>query len=299
MSYLEKCIQSILKQKTKFSYCTVFVDDGSTDGSSEILNQYCNQKNVTVIHQKNKGISSARNMALRKIYGRYVMFVDSDDYLPEYAVEQLLNIAVQYQADIVEGGYQQFEQELQGKVYSHGKQICQVSSDILYGYPWGKVISGRFFIDLCFPENYQFEDTIMATLLYPSCERIFVVPETVYFYRQNEKGITATSQLRKDAVDTFWMTQYCMQEHIKRGFKLSENDYNKFLSKIRLNWMRIQNMPTNIKIAVWILTCQLYKAYFATMRTEGEEAMRMLENAILYESYQAYEFIMENWWQFQ
>ena len=91
-NYLEQCIDSVLNQKTEYTYQAVFVDDGSTDRSGEILDQRVNSPHV-VIHTENRGVSAARNLALRKITGRYVMFLDSDDYLAADALEILVREA--------------------------------------------------------------------------------------------------------------------------------------------------------------------------------------------------------------
>ena len=85
--YLDDCICSLLNQKTEFTYRIVAVNDGSTDGSELILQKYRNHSSITIIQQQNSGLSKARNTALQLISGKYVMFVDSDDFLPDNGIE--------------------------------------------------------------------------------------------------------------------------------------------------------------------------------------------------------------------
>ena len=100
-AYLPNCIESICKQ----SYTNlqiILVDDQSPDSCPEICDYYAQKdKRISVIHQKNKGVSGARNTGLRYATGDYIMFVDSDDELYPNAVDILIKDAHQYGADIV------------------------------------------------------------------------------------------------------------------------------------------------------------------------------------------------------
>ena len=105
-NYISQCLQSVLYQKTHYRYMVTIVDDGSTDTTSTIIHKFVERKDysctVKLITQKNHGLSAARNSGLQKIYGQYVMFVDSDDILQANAVEEMLNIAYKQDADIVQ-----------------------------------------------------------------------------------------------------------------------------------------------------------------------------------------------------
>lgn len=102
--YLEKCIESILNQKTKASYYVTIIDDGSTDNSTKILEKYKKNRKIQIIHQENKGLSGARNTGLNYNNSNYIMFVDSDDKLPVNAIEKLYSLAIEKSHDIVGGG---------------------------------------------------------------------------------------------------------------------------------------------------------------------------------------------------
>ena len=103
-SYLERCLESV-KNQTYKNIEIILVNDGSTDGSGEICKKFVSKEiRAKVIHQKNAGLSEARNTGLKYISGDFVMFVDSDDWLELDAVEFLLEQAIKQNADMVVGG---------------------------------------------------------------------------------------------------------------------------------------------------------------------------------------------------
>ena len=99
--YLEECIDSVLAQ-TYQNIEIILVDDGSTDSSGLICDRYAEKNtNISVIHQKNSGLSAARNSGLNKANGDYIYFLDSDDYISADAIEKLFSIAENDKSDIV------------------------------------------------------------------------------------------------------------------------------------------------------------------------------------------------------
>ena len=282
--FLDECVQSLIGQNTKYSYKVVFVDDGSTDQSGAILDRYSNNEKVKIIHKQNSGIGGARNQALRNICARYIMFVDSDDLLADNAVELLMNVALSKNADIVEGAHIEFTDT---KPVETGLREEKVS-----GYPWGKVISAEKMINLCFPEGYLFEDTIIATLLIPSCKVVYTIPNTIYYYRKNENSITATLGKKKESIDTLYMTYYCLKESLKRGNKMTLED---FLCQVRLNWLRTQKLPTKIQKAIFVAEIEMLYKYFDESEFNTERAMRELEKVLRKHYFYAYEWLMNNW----
>ena len=282
--YLKDCIDSLLNQNTKYSYKIVFVDDGSTDRSNIILDNYIENEKVEIIHKKNSGIAGARNTALRNICGRYIMFMDSDDLLADSAVELLMNVALSKNADIVEGAYVEFTGS---RPVGNEKKNSQIS-----GFPWGKVISSNKMINLCFPEGYQYEDTIISTLLIPSCKIVCTIPNTIYYYRKNDNGVTAMLNNKKESVDTLYMTLYCFGESLERGYKIYAED---FLRQVRLNWLRTQNLPLEIRRAIFICEIDIFSRLFDENIAYIEGAMRKLGRVLKKHNFFAYEWLMNNW----
>ena len=113
--YLTSCIESIIKQDYK-DYEAIFINDGSTDDSLEILKQYVKtDKRFKLISQKNSGLSSARNTGINQAKGKYITFIDSDDWISKNYVGALVYNAEKYDADIVS-----IKECL---VYSNGKKV--------------------------------------------------------------------------------------------------------------------------------------------------------------------------------
>lgn len=103
--YLPTCIESILRQ-TMEELELILVDDGSTDRSSLICDEYAKTDlRIKVIHQKNGGLSAARNTGLRSAQGRYISFVDSDDFIRQDMYEVLLNELQKEQADFIKSDF--------------------------------------------------------------------------------------------------------------------------------------------------------------------------------------------------
>lgn len=103
--YLDRCVKSIINQTYK-NLEIILVDDGSFDDTLDKFYQYAKMDNrVKVLHRENGGLALARNMGLAAVSGDYVMFADSDDYLEEDMVEFLLNLALQYDADVARCGF--------------------------------------------------------------------------------------------------------------------------------------------------------------------------------------------------
>ena len=115
--YVGECVESLMAQ-TYMNLEILLVDDGSTDGSGVICDEYANRDDrIRVIHQENRGLSAARNVGLDQAGGEYVAFVDSDDaVLPDF-IEVLYELAERYQADIAACAYER------GEIGTTGTQI--------------------------------------------------------------------------------------------------------------------------------------------------------------------------------
>ncbi|HZK39328.1 MAG TPA: glycosyltransferase [Clostridia bacterium] len=106
--YLRQCVTSIIAQTMFDGIEIILIDDGSTDNSSEICDEFAREyKNITVIHQENSGVSAARNVGLEKARGQYIAFVDSDDYIFSEMYERLFENAEKIKADMSVCGFVQ------------------------------------------------------------------------------------------------------------------------------------------------------------------------------------------------
>lgn len=259
--YLADCMDSVLSQKTKYDYRVILVDDGSTDATPAIADRYADDPRVTVIHQANRGFSGARNVTLEEIFGRYLMFVDSDDLLFPGAIEALLDAAYEHGCDVVEGGAYYLTGEEQTIMYRY--DAAETADPFsFHGQPWTKVYKAEIFEHLQFPEGFWYEDSILAFLIWPVVRSARRVPEMAYIHRRNPKGITAASRGRPKAVDTYWITEQLMTERNTLGLAVDEAYFAQLLDQIRLNHYRIKALPEAVQEAAFVLSCELLQTQF-------------------------------------
>ena len=203
--YASRCIESILNQRTRYSLEIILVDDGSPDNCGAICDEYENRdERISVIHKKNGGLSDARNAGLLFSSGKYVMFVDSDDFLEDNAIETLLKNAFKYEADIVDGSYLTVSSNGKIKENIHKDEVLEKGEN-MFGYPWGKVYKACLFSDICFPVGYWFEDTIIPALIFPSSKRTVNISDVVYVYFINKQGITSQAKTSPKSIDTYYI----------------------------------------------------------------------------------------------
>lgn len=191
--YIGECLQSVLSQKTKYNVLVTIINDGSTDNTAQIINEvinnYSGNMKLELITQKNRGLSEARNAALKTIKGEFITFLDSDDLLLDMGIEKLIDNAYSYDLDIIQGNWLEF------KTFSNDKRC--VSANGFSGFPWGKLYRSTVFKKFQFPEGYWFEDTPISFIITGMNYKFKNIPNYVYAYRLNPEGITAKAHLSK------------------------------------------------------------------------------------------------------
>lgn len=151
--YFDKCISSIANQ-TYTNMEIILVDDGSTDGSSELLDEIAGKDiRIKVVHKENGGVSSARNKGLELAHGEYISFVDSDDTLDPDMYETLISTAEQYNAAVAHCSYSRLTDSNQRPVGGSGKIFVQTGTEAQMCRLKGNSSPGAFAIN-CFGENY-------------------------------------------------------------------------------------------------------------------------------------------------
>lgn len=245
--YLRACLDSVISQETKYKFSVVAVDDGRTDESGRILDDYASRDSrIKVIHKENGGISSARNAALSCISGRYIIFLDSDDVLLPGAIQTLTSIADENGADIVQGANLVFVDEIPDKKINSGK-IKAGSPSNLTGMPWGKIISSSLFESIIFPEGFDFEDSIMAYCINPSSTKTVYTAQKIYGYRNNRTSITKTIKGKPKSLDTIYISLALWKWHLT---KFGPTPYlcNKAVRQMALNHNRLSNLDNHESI---------------------------------------------------
>lgn len=229
-NFLKRCIESCLAQRTEFTFEVIAVDDGSIDDSLALLRNYDCDQRLKVIHQENRGHAGARNAALEVASGRYICFVDSDDFIPSDAVQRLMSRAVELDADIVGGGYWLCDAE--GRRHRF-KGLCGAVYTTptvgLSGLPWGAVYRRSLWDEVRFPEGFWFEDTCLPYLIFSRSIKTASISGSVYYYRANPKGITATSVFSKKALDSIWVVLKMFDEMERLGIEMTNVLYEQTL----------------------------------------------------------------------
>ena len=173
-AYLPKCLDSLIGQ-TLQEIEIICIDDGSTDKSGTILDQYAaKDKRVRVVHQENKGLADARNKALDLVRTEWLTFVDSDDYIGVEMLEKMLQIIQEKQADICICNCTLPDIGYQG--VSHHK--FNMRDEVITGYQvlkymnlpkswpwvtaWNKLYRTELFLNLRYPSGVQHEDQFLA-----------------------------------------------------------------------------------------------------------------------------------------
>lgn len=212
-NYLETCINSILKKNID-NYEIILIDDGSTDKSGAICDEYSKKYDeIKVYHQKNRGLSGARNTGIRHANGEFIMFIDSDDYISEHV--DLKKIVDNLKSDITQYKWIYFYENRNKYVYfpdHHNYKGAVV--DILKR----KVQDGSISVSACdkiirkkvleknkilFKEGILSEDLDWSLRLYLNIKTIEDINEDVYVYRQQRKGSITSKIKQKNIMDLY------------------------------------------------------------------------------------------------
>lgn len=189
--YLEKCVESIQNQ-TFSDTEIILIDDGSSDQSGEICDRLAlKDHRIKVIHQSNQGVSAARNAGIDVAAGKYLMFIDADDYIEPQMLEKLYLIAEKYSADVVACGaflydYQskKFLPGLTAKgVYNHRQLLESVFllPNPLGGCIWNKLYRRDTLGDVRYPVGVSMaEDRIFLYKFYLKAKRGYKIPNPYY-----------------------------------------------------------------------------------------------------------------------
>lgn len=200
--YLSQCLDSLLNQ-TLTDFEVICVNDGATDGSAKILNQYaCHDDRVKILTQKNQGLSMARNNGLLQATGDYVYFLDSDDEIHYSTLEIAYGFAVKYEADLV---CWEFTSEALGSFHNQKFDIDEVdykisNAPIFLGThkeqyrinfnACTKLYKRELLNGIVFIPGIHFEDVPHTFTVLSKYPKTVVINEEFYYYRKNPDSIT-------------------------------------------------------------------------------------------------------------
>lgn len=185
--YLNKCIDSLLNQ-TKKELEFILINDGSTDGTDEIIRSY-KDKRIKYFKNKNQGIGKTRNFGIEKSTGKYLMFVDSDDYLDEAACEELYNKALTTKSEVVVCDYYKVYDDRKEEIHlpSFNKTTLKENQSALIDSnlaPWNKLYKTSLIKNnnIRFVENLKYEDAPFVIEALDKAHKISKIDKCLNYY---------------------------------------------------------------------------------------------------------------------
>jgi glycosyltransferase involved in cell wall biosynthesis len=229
--YLKCCLDSLINQKFEGQYEIICVNDGSTDNSLEILKEYKrNNPKITVINQENRGLGGARNTGIKNAKGKYIIFVDSDDYLKNNnGLTLMYNEAEKENLDIIVADFE-YDFEDKNKNYRKRRNEC-IKSKVMTGREfydlgiktksimsvvWNKLYRRDFIIknNLFFIEGVLYEDMEFTPKAYYLAERVKYIDKVIYMYRQREGSIMSNKNVNR--IDDYFIIADSLNEFNKK-----------------------------------------------------------------------------------
>ena len=234
--YLKTAIDSAINQTYK-NIEIILVDDGSTDSSGKICDEYGKKDDrIIVVHQENKGLSGARNTGLDIAKGKYIMFLDSDDTFEKDACENLYNEIEKTNADFVIGNYINTKEDgskfkkpaFSLEKYKNFKLSINDYNDSFYimnSGVWNKIFRKSYLdkLKIRFVDRALAEDAIFTTYCFIKSENVYYIPNIVYNYRLREA----------DSISSSCSKDYFLK--INKSYKLI---YNNFKENNQLEYYR-------------------------------------------------------------
>lgn len=199
--YLPRCIDSIINQTYK-NLEIIVVDDGSTDDSGKICDEYAKKDNrIRVIHKENGGLSEARNIGINQANGDLIGFIDSDDYISKDMFEILRKSLIKYQTDIsicniqnvnedgVRLSTQMDYHEEKTQVLEKKEALQLLLEDKIKSYAWNKLYKIELFDDIRYPKGKKMEDLATTYQLFDRATRVVFNQEICYYYVYRKNSI--------------------------------------------------------------------------------------------------------------
>lgn len=203
--YLPRCLESILNQ-TYSEFEAIVVDDGATDRCPQICDEYEEKDNrIRVLHKKNGGLSDARNAGIKIAKGKYILFVDSDDYIQDNMLEMLMKSVQKTDADIVITTKYFTVSDKDNKCVSEitGEKVCNAGQALEEIFchnsrweAWGTLFKKSLFDNMAFPKGKLYEDIALIPLIILKADKVCLLEGAFYYYYIREGSIMDGSKTR-------------------------------------------------------------------------------------------------------
>ncbi len=198
-NYLARCIESIINQTYK-NLEIILVDDGSPDNCPQICDDYAKKDcRIKVIHKKNGGLSDARNTGMKFATGKYISFIDSDDYVSLDFFEILLETMKTHNSDIVECSVVKFYRDNSNDDYIDDLKDFDfdtvdglsklISENPFHQHVWNKLYKTELVLDIPYEVGKLNEDEFWTYQVFGRAKKITKINKTMYYYFQRESSI--------------------------------------------------------------------------------------------------------------
>ena len=250
--YLNRCVESVLKQ-TYSRLEIILVDDGSTDSSGEICDSLQGTDDrIVVVHKKNGGLSDARNAGIEISTGKYLFFLDADDYLASNAIELMHSRIIAEKADLVICNFTWTNSK--GEKFCREDIICDEvlnrdelqgklvhAENFYYVVAWNKLYDKKLFDGLRFAFGKIHEDEFIVHHIFGRCNKAASIVDVLYYYIKTDNSITSTNTniKRLDYIEA-------LDDRIKY---FDENGYNAYaVETIKLLWWAYSELYISVNI---------------------------------------------------
>ena len=204
--YIYKCIDSVLNQTYK-NLEIILVDDGSPDKCPEICEEYAKKDNrIKIIHKKNGGLSDARNAGLKVATGKYIGFVDSDDYIEKDMYQVLYNNIIKTNSDIsivnlkevkeneiIENNVKDEQNTIE---YTKLEGLKKLIENKIKSYAWNKLYKKEILNNIEFPVGRKMEDLAVMHKIFEKANKIVYTDKIEYYYLQRGDSILGNIDLK-------------------------------------------------------------------------------------------------------
>ena len=265
--YIDKCLKSIIEQTYK-TLEIIVIDDGSTDNSTNIIKKFFeNDERIRLIQKKNSGVSDSRNVGIDNSHGKWICFVDSDDYIEKDYIEQLYNYAIKSKVDIVYSGIREINgTEVILKTNSCGikmlekrdikKLMCSLidncsleNSNInlqVLGYPVGKLFKKSIVKDIRFERKISIrEDALFNMDILDNVQKILLIEYAGYNYIIHSSSAMGRFHSNYDK-EVFSYLEKCKVRC--ESYNLGEQSYNIAVLYAYMMWIKLFLMHRNSNI---------------------------------------------------